>query len=492
MVNANVKTPKKNRKSLANAAGSPNPQAGNVNPNVKTPGKNRNASPTKKQNFTPGNKQNSPNNKPGFSPGKKQNSGPSPAGKNVNAGASPNKKQIKVEPQSPKQAAKPAPVKRSNDSNAEASPPKKLKKFAGNEGVVAGAKKQKSAALKEEHKQRKTRNSKVFKVLKEKIGAGDQSVLKNIEEKIKTFEARQELSKTAKRKLKVLQRLKRKVTGEAPLVVTPAQKKNERKKKAKTNVKAAQAAKVAPKQEVQAAAEEDSDSDEESVDLQLGQIIKTDNVSGNDSDDDDDDDDEDGQEEESDEGEESLEEEEVSGDEEEESDEADSDEVPELVQAPAAGKTVKATPTLQQLKDKQLLKQKQTRYVIFVGNLAYDTTRDELAEHFSKAGNVRHIRIPLDQKTNKPRGFAYVEFDNEISYQKGLSLHHSFLKGRRVNVQYTQGGKKKGAEQKKEVKAKNLKLQAMRKQGQLAGSGKQNQKRAARRNKKNASKVNGA
>lgn len=57
------------------------------------------------------------------------------------------------------------------------------------------------------------------------------------------------------------------------------------------------------------------------------------------------------------------------------------------------------------------------------------------------------------------------------------------LKGRRINVLYTQGGKKKGEEKKKEIKAKNFKLQEMRKQGKLAGSVKENQKRSARRNK---------
>lgn len=58
------------------------------------------------------------------------------------------------------------------------------------------------------------------------------------------------------------------------------------------------------------------------------------------------------------------------------------------------------------------------------------------------------------------------------------------VKGRRINVQYTQGGKKNGPEKKKEIKAKNLKLQEMRKQGKLAGSVKQDQKRSARRSKK--------
>lgn len=62
-------------------------------------------------------------------------------------------------------------------------------------------------------------------------------------------------------------------------------------------------------------------------------------------------------------------------------------------------------------------------------------------------------------------------------------MHHSQLKGRRINVLYTLGGKKKGEEKKKETKAKNMKLHAMRRQGKLAGSIKESQKRSFRRNK---------
>lgn len=64
-------------------------------------------------------------------------------------------------------------------------------------------------------------------------------------------------------------------------------------------------------------------------------------------------------------------------------------------------------------------------------------------------------------------------------------MHHSAMKGRRINVLYTEGGKKKGEEQKKKIKAKNFKLHAMRKQGQLAGSKKDTQKRSFRRAKQN-------
>jgi len=128
-------------------------------------------------------------------------------------------------------------------------------------------------------------------------------------------------------------------------------------------------------------------------------------------------------------------------------------------------------------------KDKLSRYVVFVGNLPYSATKKELSEHFKKVGQIADIRIPTNEE-NKPKGFAYVELKDQEAYQKALSLHHTFVGERRINVLYTQSGKKKSAERKGEIKAKNFKLQAMRNQGQLTGSVKADQKRSVRRAKK--------
>lgn len=56
-----------------------------------------------------------------------------------------------------------------------------------------------------------------------------------------------------------------------------------------------------------------------------------------------------------------------------------------------------------------------------------------------------------------------------IFLQKGLSLNHTFLKKRRINVEYSipSGGKKSDAT-KKFIVAKNMKLQALQRAGKLA------------------------
>jgi cold-inducible RNA-binding protein len=48
---------------------------------------------------------------------------------------------------------------------------------------------------------------------------------------------------------------------------------------------------------------------------------------------------------------------------------------------------------------------------LFVGNLPYDATEDELRSHFSQAGTVTSVFIPVDRETSRPRGFAFIEFE---------------------------------------------------------------------------------
>ena len=48
---------------------------------------------------------------------------------------------------------------------------------------------------------------------------------------------------------------------------------------------------------------------------------------------------------------------------------------------------------------------------LFVGNLPYDATEDEIRTHFSTAGNVSNVFVPIDRETGKKRGFAFVEFN---------------------------------------------------------------------------------
>jgi len=70
-----------------------------------------------------------------------------------------------------------------------------------------------------------------------------------------------------------------------------------------------------------------------------------------------------------------------------------------------------------------------------VGNLSFDVTREELIEAFSAAGRVVDAKVPTDRETGRPRGFAFVEFENEEAARKCIDqLNGRDLKGRPLRV----------------------------------------------------------
>jgi RNA recognition motif-containing protein len=72
---------------------------------------------------------------------------------------------------------------------------------------------------------------------------------------------------------------------------------------------------------------------------------------------------------------------------------------------------------------------------VFVGNLSFDVTREELLEAFGAAGKVVDAKVPTDRETGRPRGFAFVEFESDEAAQKSIELlNGKDLKGRPLRV----------------------------------------------------------
>ena len=72
---------------------------------------------------------------------------------------------------------------------------------------------------------------------------------------------------------------------------------------------------------------------------------------------------------------------------------------------------------------------------LFVGNLPYDATEEELREHFSPVGSLSYVFIPLDRETGKKRGFAFVEFaDSEHAEEAIRQFNNQPFKGRPLAV----------------------------------------------------------
>lgn len=61
---------------------------------------------------------------------------------------------------------------------------------------------------------------------------------------------------------------------------------------------------------------------------------------------------------------------------------------------------------------------------LYVGNLPYEATQDQLRELFAKAGNIVDAVVITDRMTGKSKGFGFVEFASEAEAQKGVELFH--------------------------------------------------------------------
>jgi RNA recognition motif-containing protein len=72
---------------------------------------------------------------------------------------------------------------------------------------------------------------------------------------------------------------------------------------------------------------------------------------------------------------------------------------------------------------------------LYVGNLPYSTTEDQLTELFGRAGKVESVRVMRDMATGRARGFAFVEMGSDEDAQKAISqLHEHQMEGRALVV----------------------------------------------------------
>lgn len=72
---------------------------------------------------------------------------------------------------------------------------------------------------------------------------------------------------------------------------------------------------------------------------------------------------------------------------------------------------------------------------LFVGNLEFSTTREQLDTLFSEVGTIVDLFLPSDRATGKPRGFAFVEFASETEANAAIQKFDGYeLNGRSLRV----------------------------------------------------------
>ena len=72
---------------------------------------------------------------------------------------------------------------------------------------------------------------------------------------------------------------------------------------------------------------------------------------------------------------------------------------------------------------------------LFVGNLSFDTTSDDLKELFSQAGTCESAQVMTDRATGRSRGFGFVEMSTDDEAQKAINeINGRSFQGRSLNV----------------------------------------------------------
>ena len=71
---------------------------------------------------------------------------------------------------------------------------------------------------------------------------------------------------------------------------------------------------------------------------------------------------------------------------------------------------------------------------LFVGNLDFATTEDQLSELFSQFGGISELKLITDRETGRSRGFAFITFDDAQTAEQAMELNGSEFGGRRIKV----------------------------------------------------------
>src|SRR5215510_5103177 len=72
---------------------------------------------------------------------------------------------------------------------------------------------------------------------------------------------------------------------------------------------------------------------------------------------------------------------------------------------------------------------------LYVGNLPFNVTEEELRAHFSTIGPLSYLSIPTDRETGKQRGFAFVEFKDRAQADEAIrQFNNQSFHGRSLSV----------------------------------------------------------
>jgi cold-inducible RNA-binding protein len=71
---------------------------------------------------------------------------------------------------------------------------------------------------------------------------------------------------------------------------------------------------------------------------------------------------------------------------------------------------------------------------IYVGNLSYNTTENDLREFFEQYGSITDLKLITDFQTGRSKGFAFITFSSDEEGEKALAANDQELDSRKMNV----------------------------------------------------------
>lgn len=82
---------------------------------------------------------------------------------------------------------------------------------------------------------------------------------------------------------------------------------------------------------------------------------------------------------------------------------------------------------------------------IYVGNLSYEVTQEDINEVFAEYGTVKRVQLPTDRETGRMRGFAFVEMETEAEETAAIdALDGAEWMGRSLKVNKAKPREHKG------------------------------------------------
>lgn len=71
---------------------------------------------------------------------------------------------------------------------------------------------------------------------------------------------------------------------------------------------------------------------------------------------------------------------------------------------------------------------------IYVGNLSYSTSEDELRDYFAQYGNIQDIKLIIDFSTGRSKGFGFITYASDQDCENALAANGVDLGGRKLKV----------------------------------------------------------